>query len=91
MFDEEAADFVKIQMSAIQYVLEIALAHQFGADGCDAIGRAAVERALSAPPNLTPGSGPQDLAEVQKELVAIAKQVDHIFRGAAQRARKPGS
>lgn len=89
-FDDEAAEWVTRKMSAMQYVLEIALANQFGADGCENLGKRAVAHAKAVPPNLPAGAGPHDVTHLQRQAIAIADEVAHIFRNAAQRARRPG-
>src|SRR5262249_17628052 len=85
---------VATKLAALQYVVEIMIANQFGddsADRCESFGALVADRARSAPPNTPACSRPIDLDEARRQTLAIAAEVEHIFANAAHRIRHPGT
>jgi len=83
-------DVLLVKVSALQYILEVLLANQFGGKGAHELERAGkhiADHARQASCTPAPGSGPMDLEEARAASSAIADEVERIFRNGADRVR----
>jgi hypothetical protein len=92
---EEVVNTCALKIEALQYIIEVVLANQFGARGagaaveCEQFGKFIANHARSAVPTLPPGSGPIDLDSERTRTwrVAVADEIEHIVMNAAERIR----